>query len=708
MAVKKWWGLLIGIGVLATMGVVAQADADYDQALRSAPQGISLDNIFTPGTTSNNQAAVVGTTNPAITGTQAAKVTNGKKQFGALWSTADNFFQLDKNQSASMWLYFGNTGKKAADGMALVFQNDSRDLAATPSFGKTVSGETLGVWGVDTDKRQTTSEKVAQSAIQNSWALEFDTHLNTSTNYGNAGDADSFDVGLKGPHIASNYPGDQDTYEMQRTSTLLPFYSVGYYATQTHNGVINGDYTLLANGSWHHLSLDWRANTQQMTYTFDDKNPITGTDQVGHSATVQLDRKKIDPDDSGQIRWGFTGATGDSYENNLVVFEEVPGLVDAEATATLTNMTTGKTLTDGDVLKSRDAFKLAYQLSYVAGKQSWKDVIAELNLPQNLTYERATITYADGSSNQISLAGMNEQALSYQLTKALSDENATATISLTGVAADVDTPTLVPAVSSAFKAVNGVVTTATPAVTVNPKFDLHLLSLSGNTQTVKPGVDGLVKAQVVIPDGAHLENTDITVHPQLNGTALPDFQMPAGADNSSGQFTMTVPAKLLKAGDNQLTLTVEDPYGNVSNALTHTLTVSRQLVFRSVAEASTFRNVTLTGESQRVKRSGDWRVQVLDTREAGAKWTVQVTSTPFQTARGRRLAGTLSYYDANGPTVINEVPVTVGQGTAADTDVVTDVAADWNEDQGLLLEINSGAAEGTYEGTMTWTLNDVP
>ncbi|WP_367294626.1 lectin-like domain-containing protein [Levilactobacillus yonginensis] len=708
MVFRKWWGLLIGIGILTTTGVVAQADADYDQALRSASQGISLDNIFIPGTTSNNQAAVVEATNPAITGTQAAKVTNGKKQFGALWSTSNNFFQLNKNQSASMWLYFGNTGKKAADGMALVFQNDHRDLAATPSFGKTVSGETLGVWGVDTDKRQKTSEKLAQSAIQNSWALEFDTHLNASTNYGNAGAADSFDVGVKGPHIASNYPGDQETYEMQRTSTLLPIYSVGYYATQIHKGLISGDYTLLASGAWHHLSLVWQANTQQMTYTFDDKNPVTGMNQVGRSATVQLDRKKIDPDDSGQIRWGFTGATGDSYENNLVVFEEVPGLVDAEATATLTNLATGKVLADGEALKSRDPFKLTYQLSYVAGKQSWKDVIAELNLPQNLTYERATITYADGSSHQISLAGLSEQTLSYQLTKALFDENATATISLSGVAADVDVSTPVPAVGSAFKAVNGVVTTATPAVTINPKFDLHLLSLSGNSQTVKPGVDGLVNAQVVIPDGVHLKNTDITVHPQLNGIALPDFQIPAGADNSSGQFTMTVPAKSLKAGDNQLILTVEDPYGNVSNTMAHQLTVSRQLVFQSVAEASTFRDVTLTGESQRVKRSGDWRVQVLDTREAGAKWTVQVTSTPFQTATGGRLAGTLSYYDENGPTVINEVPVTVGQGTAADTDVVTDVAADWNEDQGLLLEINSGAAEGTYEGTVTWTLNDVP
>lgn len=140
MTYLKWVLTVLGLGTVLATGMVASADADYDQALKTAPQGISLDNIFVPGTTSNNQASIVNTTNPNITGTQAAKVNNGKKQFGALWSTTDNHFDLTKNMKSSMWMYFGNTGKKAADGMALVFQNDTRGLASTPTYGKTVAG----------------------------------------------------------------------------------------------------------------------------------------------------------------------------------------------------------------------------------------------------------------------------------------------------------------------------------------------------------------------------------------------------------------------------------------------------------------------------------------------------------------------------------------------------------------------------------------
>lgn len=706
MKLKTWLGVVFGLGAVVLGGGVAQADTDYDNALKSAPQGISLENIFTPGTTSNNQATVVDTN---TAGTQAAKVNNGKKQFGALWSTADNSFDLTKNETASMWLYFGNTGKKAADGMALVFQNDGAGLAASPSFGKTVSGETLGVWGVDTDKKQSTADKLAASAIQNSWALEFDTHLNTSSNYSNAGDADSFDGKLKGPHLAHNYPGEASTYQMVKASQLLPYPASGYYATQTHAGAITGDYTLLSNGAWHHLTLDWDATTKQMTYTFNDKDPVTGNDQAGVSETADLDLKKIDPDNSGKIRWGFTGATGDSYENNLVVMEKVPGLVNAKAHTTLTDLQTNQTIDDGDVLKGTHQFRLDYQLDYRDGKQSWKDVAAKIQLPTSLDYDQtATIRYQNGKTSSVDLAGMTDNQASFTLGEALSADNPTATISFTGAAADVKGPVTVDASAGSFTAVNGVVTTDTSVFTVNPTLELNLFSLSGSSVQLEPGESATFKGLIVIPEGVDLNNTDMTVHPTLNGTAQADFKLPAGDDNSSGRFNYSVAANQLKSGTNTLKLSVEDPYGNVSNTVTYTITVPGQLLFQQVSTKSSFEATTLTGASQKVKRTKDWQVEILDTREAGAEWSLQVAGTKFATAAGQELSGSLYYYDSDQKSPVTSTPMTVMSGTSSDQDDVTDVVGGWDDEAGLVLEVDGDAVQGEYSANITWTLNNVP
>lgn len=703
---KTWLGVFAGLGVILLGGGTAHADTDYDNALKAAPQGISLENIFTPGTTTTNQAAVVDT---PTAGTQAAKVNNGKKQFGALWSTADNAFDLTKNETASMWLYFGNNGKKAADGMALVLQNDDNGLAATPTFGKTVSGETLGVWGVDTDKKQATADKLAASAIQNSWALEFDTHLNSSTNYSNAGSADSFDGKLAGPHLAYNYPGEVSTYQMVKASQLLPLPASGYYATQTHEGAITGDYTLLSNGAWHHLTLDWDAAEQQMTYTFNDKDPATGHEQAGISKTAAIDLAKIDPENTGQVRWGFTGATGDSYENNLVVMEKIPGLVNAQATTKLTDVTTNQVVGNGDVLKGTHQFRLDYRLDYRDGKQSWKDVAAAIQLPTDLTYDdSATIHYQNGQTSTVNLAGMTDNQVAVTLTEALNTENATATISFTGTADDLKAATTVAAETSRFTAVNGVVTADTPSFTVTPTLDLTLFSLSGSSVQLESGEDAIFKGLVVIPEGVNLHNTDMTVHPTLNGQAQADFTMAAGDDNSSGRFNYTVQAADLKAGANTLKLNVEDPYGNVSNTVTYTINVPGQLLFQEVSPNSSFESTSLTGQKQTIKRTKDWQVKILDTREAGAQWSLQVAGTKFTTADGRELAGDLYYYDSDQRSVVTTTPMTVMSGTSSANDDVTDVVGGWDDEAGLMLEVNGDAVQGQYDAQITWSLNNVP
>src|SRR5699024_1592094 len=153
---KRWLsaGLILLAMALMSGGIVAHADnGDYVHALQTAPQGILLDKgsaVMTLGTANMSSAAIVDTMNPATPDAQVALLTHGPNQFGSIWSTNDNDFNLKKDETASMWMYFGDQGTGAGGGMAFVLQNDDRGTAAMPTF-KFPLAETLGVWGVDSN-----------------------------------------------------------------------------------------------------------------------------------------------------------------------------------------------------------------------------------------------------------------------------------------------------------------------------------------------------------------------------------------------------------------------------------------------------------------------------------------------------------------------------------------------------------------------------
>ncbi|WP_428958587.1 WxL domain-containing protein [Levilactobacillus brevis] len=255
-------------------------DNDAKNALATMPKGLPLSDYFAPG--QYYDATGVGFTpeirdsaNSSSSGTQAMQLTADSYNGGAsVWSKDGFKFNLYKDQKASMWLYFGNgTTRTVGDGMAFVLQNNSSGGTGTYSD----KGQSLGVWGKDvsTDSNGTKTQKtIADSAIPKSWALEFDTFVNSakpngtdfvlpspnpdgitkiSGNIGalgplsapntdannklkvannniadaangydaNAGNVSSY------PHIASNYPGEPSTYTL---NSLGSVYIGGYKA----------------------------------------------------------------------------------------------------------------------------------------------------------------------------------------------------------------------------------------------------------------------------------------------------------------------------------------------------------------------------------------------------------------------------------------------------------------------------------------------
>ncbi|WP_369956635.1 hypothetical protein [Levilactobacillus brevis] len=255
-------------------------DPDAGNALKTMPKGLPLSNYFAPG--KYYDATGVGFTpeirdsaNSSSSGTQAMQLTADSYNGGAsVWSKDGFKFNLYKDQKASMWLYFGNgTTRTVGDGMAFVLQNNSSGGTGTYSD----KGQSLGVWGKDvsTDSNGTKTQRtIADSAIPKSWALGFDTFVNSakpngtdfvlpspnpdgitkiSGNIGalgplsapstdannklkvannniadaangydaNAGNVSSY------PHIASNYPGEPSTYTL---NSLGSVYIGGYKA----------------------------------------------------------------------------------------------------------------------------------------------------------------------------------------------------------------------------------------------------------------------------------------------------------------------------------------------------------------------------------------------------------------------------------------------------------------------------------------------
>ncbi|AKP63940.1 hypothetical protein FC99_GL001677 [Levilactobacillus koreensis JCM 16448] len=487
--------VLTGIVVAVAAGVlggsvVGHADADYDHAVQTMPRGLPIEGNFHIPYFMNsvipNSAETV--TSPSDSSRQAVQITNDSNQVGSVWADRNKYyFDFTKNQRAAMWMYFGNMGDywKAGDGMAFVVQNDYRgeQAIATTNFSTAPAvGQTLGVWGYASSLPNENETNVARRAIQNSWALEFDTFTNMKSPESANAIPGSFDfqVGSQNgvdkpqPHIASNYPGvsgKRATYETMN-------FEKDSYTMMTHNGLIK---TPLSDGSWHHVTIDYKAPTDgttvgSMTYTINDKRlPGSGV-QEKQSSTVDFNYSLLkDPDTTGTHipntgLWGFTGTTGNiNWENNLVVFEQMPGLVDANGSAKIYNRShldaSGKPteISAGQNVTGGDRLRLDYQLQYNTGRVDWDNIAAEIHLPDHVMVNAGTITYANGKTETVDLSNLSGQDLSFKLGQLLNAENRTATISLDGKADNPASDTPVTSQTSKFSGPNAIVTADTPA-----------------------------------------------------------------------------------------------------------------------------------------------------------------------------------------------------------------------------------------------------
>jgi len=722
---------LVASFYLLTVTAQARTPFDLKHGLETTPQGIALPSLFEAGRSPWNHAVVVPSQNRRTSTTQVVQLTDDAGQVGAIWSKENYRFNLNHRQTVSMWLYFGDGGSfradrnVAGDGMAFVLQNGG-GVQAAPKYPGKIFGESLGVWGIDNSNDFfSTAKDVAKTAIQHSWALEFDTFLNKTADLNSGGKGDAFDLdsddnNLMTPHIASNYPGESSSYVPKDNYSLIRF-ARSYKLL--HNGVLAGnDFNFLSNARWHHLTLTYEPNSSDsknasITYSFNDRDPVTGVSaRSGMTATVPIDRSIIDPDDTGKAWWGFTGSTASMEENNLIVFDELPDLVDSEAQSHLRVQVAGATdkmipVKAGDTLTKGDKVSLSYQLQYLNGSRSWHNIETQLRLPQRLRFNTMKIHYPDGTETNLTGTDLTQPVIRQKI-QTLSDDCNQATIELTGVVKDSTGP--VPAATSEFKGDEAVASTSTPEFRVqgSNSMVLHLTSTASltvdNSQSVSlPGMVDLSKSQY--------QSGDVKIRGELNDdTQLPEQKLLAS--DTRGAFNYKIPANTLSKGRNTLKLTAVDPDEAFSNTITTSLIATNEpkstgtLGFANLAGQADFSG-ELTGNRQTLPNHSTLDLQIEDSRSAGHGWDLKARlNQPLTNAVTKQpLLGDLYYATTWGNhEVLSSADQIVAHGETDGDDQVVDVTAKWQQLYGLFLQVNAGAQQGLYSGSITWTLADTP
>ncbi|WP_262315309.1 lectin-like domain-containing protein [Lacticaseibacillus parakribbianus] len=340
----------------------------------------------------------------------AVQVTNSTMQSGSIWSTST--LSLRQSWSTKMHIYFGKYSNPA-DGLAFV-------LAGVRPTAVGNRGSGIGVWK--------TENATLATALQNSFAVTFDTYHNDATNRGG-----ELDVNAKtdsGQYVGWGFPGEKYQYKTDssspgKTGSLIfdnftstsASMAASVAASKASGGIskINdskvtaipylaglGGYQAVpsgesfADGNWHTVTASWTpGSTGGGTLTFSVE--ISSKTTISKSLTwTDTDLKQIFGSSAltNGVFWGFTGSTGDKMEEGLVTFETIPGLVDGGVSATVTNPdgTAASDVYQGTTLAQ--TYKLTYNGSI--SKQDWP-----VQSDGNTTSLTATLRTTDGYAFQV-------------------------------------------------------------------------------------------------------------------------------------------------------------------------------------------------------------------------------------------------------------------------------------------------------------------
>lgn len=711
------------------------------------------------------------------------------------------YFEPAKPQTISAWLSFGSgAGSETINGqgMALVLQNNtdgSTEMGAGQQ-GLGVYGYDKTSKGFSSSTLAT-PEYVANTAVKHSIALEFDSqrqdtvsqvYLPTqySSGYYSVNGFDTKNLtnitipsifpsgtslGSGGPngHIALTYPGNPKSYfayptpygqDLDSSSAFFPFidgYSLFHIHRQQNANLTDGRDDDGHTVAWHHLTFRWMPSadlkTATISYSYNDKEldgSLNSKDRIDDNITVDMGELGTITKDS-KIYWGFTGANNNTDQNvasKLVSVESIPDLVNASAKTTITDKTLNKVMYDdpdsglaGDdtdrKVAAGDNLELDYKLTYQDGREDWKDIVANIKLPKNITYNTdggyiGTINYENGDSVSIPASAITAkdgiQTIDNQKLQNLGDISAASKIAdivINGVAVnDTKADISVEDQPAIFTGSNNIVSTSTPKFTIMYKKDWTLNLTNSMTDPIT-----LLYQQ----DNATL-NLDTKL--DYNGKTSPDFatndkihyQISLGSHNFTYETTVSsdsdnlsdqIPLRKViedegldfwdlfpNNSSQEITVTANDDDGIVSNSTTYNVTVEPNHLLEVKADPNLqFQTVNYLSPTEYIKRASNYDVTVTSYRNP---WMLQVSATEL-TNGDTKFNGDIVNKSLNGTTVLTNNNATIAtDDTSYDKETTTSIANlnKWSTDTGLLLKKYGLSSSKQYSGTLTWTIMD--
>ncbi|WP_368790461.1 hypothetical protein AB3Z09_05730 [Companilactobacillus farciminis] len=733
----------------------AAENKDFEQALKTAPKGLHWDNASfsiadfkqaainrygkapspddSLNLTNNAKIFDVDPTDPEST--SVIEMTNAGHQTGAVWSNMnnENYFDISKDQIASMWLYLGTINhNEPGDGMAFVLQNDKNknNSIALTADGIPVNGESLGVWGADwihnDDNQDRLTKAITSSAIQNSWALEFDTFIdkeeaNSSTKEGRSFDYDPFKTLEK--HIAGGYPALKDTYK------FVSYYP--HYFTMNHTNYqavpdLAGTITKEKDGTisdvinrWRHVTISWSHENNQLTYAYNDKDPntskpITGSQRI--TSTFNIDPKNFGlTDGNTKLYWGFTGSTGNYSENNLLIFESIPSYVDAQATTSIYNDSTSTAVPDGSSVDALDDLTYNYTLTYKGWNKTWSQIKAKMKIPKNITFTSGEVIYSNGDKEELPTEIFKNatDSIDYQLKETLKTGNNSAIIQLHGHAnaPSNNLKTTVPSAHAHFAGDNLITDTDTDSFTIIPR-TITLNSETSNPIEINKNQDVDIPAKISFHGSNSItpDLSKLSVYQKLNNQSMPTKVNTT--INSNGEFVLHLDKSQLNQFSTTISFYAKDDTNTTknlgeTNTISRTIQIGGSVFFSEISNNVSFSPINSVNDKQLITRSGDWHVKVTDTREKGSSWIVYAKASKLIDNSKHYLNGDIVYRsDSNDILHDLQESTNIAQHIKQDdNDQNTDITL-WTPQNGILLETNSENNSGLYKGTISWSLID--
>lgn len=611
-----------------------------------------------------------GNSSSYIDGDQVVLTRDWFLEYGQIFSTEQNKFNLNESFHLETDLYFGNNGENAGEGTAFVITTDKERVEHNPYGYGITNAYQLGIYA-NTEFKQ---------YLKRSFAIEFDTHQEFSLDTG-------VSVNDGKGHVANSFPGQRSSY----------IFSGNFLKSLKHNDIYYPT-EYLADNKWHPFTIDWDADKKILSYKYDEA-PVVN---------VPIDPITVFGDTS--VYWGFSARTGWGTPESLRVSKQMvrfkqitnkepeePGFVDIYDRLMVTK--DGKEITNTGVTSKSGPIRLEYDLTYIGGNQDLLTPTFNLTLDDNLSLKEGTLNV---NGSKVSDSYFTGNKLSYTLLGNLNTTNRNLNISFEAIPKElkINSKTKIDYQLKAANYLGGNLTLEIPIWKMKPKLTIQSQVANLNLEPtdfeqIKAMTNEQIIDYVVAQVGVTAKDTVYDTNEGISFAA-------ANIDEFNRIKTLEV------GGSETLTLYAEK-LGVKSTELPIVLSLNAGILsFREITNQLDFiqkKNIAATFISQRKE---PFNLVIEDTREIGSTWELSASSSGLFDGN-RKLNGSIIYkIKENDTKYLNEDTQKIQSGIRNEKQIITNIAESWSPTEGPLLQINAGNLNGKYVGEILWILSSAP